>query len=353
MKVALDTSPLYTTRAGVARYVRELFRELQLLGREVVDVIPLAWQVENLDYIQPRRAIKTAYRELIWAPCIAPREIDNLSVDLLHHSYARVIRSHRRPEVLTIHDVAVLRNPDRFRRWHRVTGRRLLRRAKMADRIICISQFTADEVMSSLEIAASKIEVVHNGGSLSAPPPPVSLPINQPDQYFIFVGSLEPGKNLLLLRQTYLLAERSGIRLPPLLVVGVRWEGVEIEMTPPRGWYYLGYLPDSQMFHLLAQAIALVFPTKYEGFGIPILEAQSVGTPVVCSAIASLPEVAGEAAVYADQTPEAYLRALVRISGDSTLRAELSEQGIENARRFSWSRCAKETVAVYRDTLGQ
>ncbi|MGC1479942.1 MAG: glycosyltransferase family 1 protein [Chthoniobacterales bacterium] len=353
MKVALDTSPLYTTRAGVARYVRDLCRELNAIDSSVVDAIPIGWPVENFEYVQPKRAIKTAYRELIWSAIVAPREIDKLSPDLLHHTYARVIRNSKRsrPEVLTIHDVAILRDPYRFRRWHRTTGRRLLEQAKSADRIICISQFTADEVMSLLGIAASQIEVVHNGGSLDSPPSAVSLPFTPPEEYFIFVGSLEPGKNLRLLQQAYLLAECSGIQLPPLLIVGVRWKGVKRENPLRNKWHYLGYQPDSQMFQLLAKAIALVFPTKYEGFGIPILEAQSIGTPVICSPIASLPEVAGRAAFYAEQTPESYLQAMVEMSRNTAHRTSLIEAGIANARRFTWSRCAEQTLAVYRDTL--
>jgi glycosyltransferase involved in cell wall biosynthesis len=103
---------------------------------------------------------------------------------------------------------------------------------------------------------------------------------------------------------------------------------------------------------LYRRALALALPTKYEGFGLPVVEAMGLGCPVICSRVASLPEVAGDAAHYAEMTPASYLDAMRRLARESGYRTELIERGRVQVRRFSWRRCAEETVAVYRAAMG-
>src|SRR5205823_6706332 len=117
----------------------------------------------------------------------------------------------------------------------------------------------------------------------------------------------EPGKNLALLKETYLLAAAKGIDLPPLLIIGARWEGVAREGRPPKNWHYLGHQSDEVLAWFYDHALALLFPSKYEGFGFPVLEAMSRGCPVVCSKVASIPEVGGDAAWYAGMDATSYL----------------------------------------------
>jgi alpha-1,3-rhamnosyl/mannosyltransferase len=218
------------------------------------------------------------------------------------------------------------------------------------DRILCISQFTADEAMALLEIPARLLEVVYCGCDFH---PEERLPSEQkpefdlPAEFFLFVGSLEPGKNLALLRAVYELASARKESLPPLLVVGVRWAGVAGEGVPPAGWQYLGRQPDAVLQYLFRRALALVFPSKYEGFGLPVAEAMALGCPVVCSRVASLPEVGGDAACYAGLNAEEYLLAMRRIDRDREYREELRGKGREQAQQFSWPRCARETVEIY------
>jgi alpha-1,3-rhamnosyl/mannosyltransferase len=220
--------------------------------------------------------------------------------------------------------------------------------------VICISRFTAEEAMALLNLPASTFIVVHNGCEFhpSEPAPPEAKPVfNVPNEYFLFVGSLEPGKNLALLKEVYALAESGNQALPPLLIVGARWEGVGHEGPPSKGWHYLGRLPDEVLVYLYRRATGLVFPSKYEGFGLPVVEAMALGCPVICSPVASLPEVGGAAALFADMTPEAYLKAMRQVSREAGLRDDLMQRGLAQAARFSWDKCAREVLEVYRETL--
>jgi alpha-1,3-rhamnosyl/mannosyltransferase len=245
----------------------------------------------------------------------------------------------------------MLRHPDRFRGWHLRSARHSLVRLTGVDRVICISHFTADEAMALLHLSASRLVVVHIGCDFKADTlPPETTPPGPPlpDEFFLFVGSLEPGKNLVLLRTAYQQAREQGHHLPDLVVAGARFAGLASEGEAPRNWHYLGRIPDSALVHLYRRALALVFPSKYEGFGLPVAEAMTLGCPVICSRVASLPEVAGDAALYADATPEAYLTAMRRLLKDGPLRASLQALGRRQASRFSWQRCARETLEVYQ-----
>jgi alpha-1,3-rhamnosyl/mannosyltransferase len=356
LRVGLDTNALYTTQAGCARYVRGLLRGLRTIPAPGLDLREIAWPVENLGYRQPARALKTFYRELIWANTIAPRRLRHEGIDLLHSTVGWLIRPPRgMKHIASLMDLALLRHPERYRRWQRQTAGRRLARLARVDRILCISRFTADEAMALLGLPASKLEVTYLGCDFPGDPGSVSGQIPDfpvPNDFFLFVGSLEPGKNLALLREVYLRAEAQGAVLPPLLIVGVRWAGVGTEGPPPREWHYLGRLPDAALVYLYRRALALVFPSKYEGFGLPVLEAMTLGCPVICSPVASLPEVGGQAVLYCDLTAEAYGAGLRRVAADDALRQELSAKGRQQATLFSWDRCAAETLGVYREVAG-
>jgi glycosyltransferase involved in cell wall biosynthesis len=354
LRVALDTSCLYTTRAGTARYTQGLLSGFRLLGDDSPAIIPLAWPVENFGYRQPARALRTAYRELIWCRTRAYAEIKSAGCHLLHsnsHFAFRVPVGMAR--VHTLHDLAILRHPEKFRPWQRAASRRFLKKLASMHRIICVSQFTADEAMSLLSIPSRKITVVYNGADLAERTGPGGeqelAPL--PTEFFLFVGSLEPGKNLALLKAVYQLAGQTGGPLPPLYIAGTRWEGVEGEGAPPKEWTYLGRVSDNALAALYRRATALVFPSKYEGFGLPVLEAMSFGCPVICSRSGSIPEVGGDAVCYSDLDAPGFLAAMRRLLTDPVRRDAMKAMGLERSRLFSWQRCAAETAAVYQSVL--
>jgi PST family polysaccharide transporter len=355
MRVGLDTNGVYVSRAGVARYVRGLTRGLAQTDTPGLDVFPLAWEVENFAFRQPARMLKTAYREFYWGPVVAPRILRERQADLLHSTSSLFIR---RPagvrHVVTLHDLSLSRHPERFRPWQIRSWHRRVPVILAADRVICISRFTADESIQLLGLPAAKIDIVYNGCDwhederpLTESPPDCAVP----GEFHLFVGSLEPGKNLHLLRAAYAAAAVRGRRLPPLLIVGVRREGVAHEGEPPGDWHFLGWQPDAVLLYLYRRAHALVFPSIYEGFGLPVIEAMALGCPVICSPTASLPEVAGDAAFMGPLEATWYADAMELLVAQPALRADFIARGRVNARRFSWRRCATETAAVYGNAL--
>lgn len=356
LQLALDTNGLYTAKAGVARYITGLIKGLETLETSPVSIHPIAWERENFDYQQPWRALKTIYRELVWAPWIGARRLRRLGPDVFHATASSLVRvPDEIPYVVTIHDVVALRFPKKFRRWARWTGPGRLRACAKADRVICISQFTADEVIALLGIPASKIDVVWNGCSFhssekipdeTAPSEPV------PGEFFLFVGSLEPAKNLKLLRDAYLLAESQGRPLPPLVLIGARWEGTESEGAHPKNWTYLGRQPDSVLIYLYRRALALVFPSLYEGFGLPLVEAMALQCPTICSPIASMKEIGAEGASYfVDQDPQSYIDGMRALASSDAIRQELIQAGSERVAPLSWRRCAEGVRSAYESAV--
>lgn len=344
MNVTLDTSALYTTRAGTARYISGLIRGLETSPSDGITVQQLAWRVENFGYRQPSRAVKTIYRELFWAPVAAPATLRHTRPDLFHSPSSWFVSPPgNMPHVVTLHDLALIRHPRRFRPWFRHVGRQRLRRIVEAERVICVSRFTADEGIELLGLDPGRIEVIHHGietGSVHLRP--TGLP---EEAFFLFVGSLEPGKNLQLLREAY---DRSAGTLPPLAIAGARWEGVADEGRPPGNWHYLGHVTDEELNWLYANALALVFPTKYEGFGFPLLEAMAHGCPVIASRVASLPEIGGDDVFWSNLTASDYAAAMHELASDALARKEMGVKGKNRARRHTWQRCAQETAAVYK-----
>jgi glycosyltransferase involved in cell wall biosynthesis len=352
MKIAVDTTPLFTSRAGVARYVRGLLAGFRALQTPAMEIAELGWPVENFGYAQPMRAIKTLAREWGWANLVAPRLAKECAI--VHHTSLPIVPFFASARhIVTLHDLALLRHPERFRPWQRTAGRRRLQRIAQADKIICVSRFTADEAMALLDLPVRQVEVVHEGAGLPAIPTneaAAALP-DLPTDYFLFVGSLEPGKNLSLLRDVYLAAEQNGVAWPALVIVGARWSGVPSEGKPPRNWHYLGHVADAQLDGLYRGARALLFPSRYEGFGLPVLEAMRNGCPVICGAVASLPEVAGDAAAYTELAPAPFGAAMHRMLRDDALAADLKAKGMKRATEFSWDKCARETQAVYEAVI--
>ena len=255
------------------------------------------------------------------------------------------------PAVVTIHDVGYLwyRSAYRPTEWvllHLGT----LRNARGARRIVADSQATADDLVRHFGVPPRKIRVAYLGAprvdSLDRSDAPSSFQ-NLPARYFLFVGTLQPRKNLTRLLEAFA-AVRKTWRRPVMLVIAgadgtqaaaLRLRSERLGIADAVRW--LGYVPDAERQALYSGAVAFVFPSLYEGFGLPVLEAMAWGTAVIASNAASLPEVVGSAGLLVDPYDVGGLAAaMLRVLDDNVLRSTLIELGRQRVTEFSWDRCA-------------
>jgi glycosyltransferase involved in cell wall biosynthesis len=322
VRVAIDVSPLVQTQAGTARHVRGLLRELA--ERPGLELVPLT-------YGGPGR-VSTVLRDALWYPIGIARGSERF--DVLHCTTFRGPYRARPPVVLTIHDLAVLRHPEAFRRWHRTTARAALEGARSAAAVVALSQFTKSEVIDLLGVEPRRVRVVPNGVE------PLFTPEGDKAEcdYVLAAGTLEPRKNL---DRVVAAARLAGVELR---VVGARgWGGVDVP-----GW--VGRVSDGELARLYRGALCVVYASLYEGFGLPVLEAMASGTPVVTSVGGATEEVAGGAAVLVEPTDTEAIAAGIRDALGR--RDELVPKGLERARTFTWQHAADELEALWRELGG-
>jgi glycosyltransferase involved in cell wall biosynthesis len=320
MKVGVDVSPLVQTRAGTARHVNGLLGALA--GRDGIDVAPLSFGGTG-------RAATVA-RDTWWYYAGLPHSARGL--DVLHCTTFRGPLRAPVPFTVTLHDLALLRYPQHFPRWHRLSGRAgLARVARAADRVLAVSAFTKREAVELLGVPPERVTVIGNAVN------PVFSPRGPAPEgdYVLAVGTLEPRKNL---RRVAAAAALAGVELRVVGAPG--WGRVE---TP--GW--VGEVSDDELAALYRGSRCLVFPSLYEGFGIPVLEAMACGTPVVTSAGGATEEVAGGAAVLVD--PHDVESIAGGIGEASARRDELRALGLARAKAYSWSAVADAVETVWRE----
>jgi glycosyltransferase involved in cell wall biosynthesis len=221
--------------------------------------------------------------------------------------------------------------------------------------LIASSHYTAQQIGAHLKVAPQNLSVVYLGKTV-----PVELmdrkTVSAP--FLLTVGTLEPRKNLRATLEAYALLKRRMPGVPPLLVIGRQgWGDVNVrhwiaEHQLEQDVRLLGGVSDARLFDLYRTAAALVYPSLQEGFGFPPLEAMACGCPVITANVASLPEVVGEAALLIEpHQPEAIADAVQRVLTDAALADRLRRAGRARAELFSWERCARETLAVYRRVM--
>jgi glycosyltransferase involved in cell wall biosynthesis len=323
MRVAIDVSSLAQTRAGTARYLKGLLGELKRRD----DVV-----VSTRSFGRGDR-LSTLARDGVWYPFLLGREEE---ADVLHCPTYRGPLHPRVPLVVTVHDLAVLRHPEAFNRWTRTYSPRLVPRVlRQARRVIAVSEFTRRELIELLDVPAEKIRVVPNA---------VGPDFTQDGEaasgdYVLAVGTLEPRKNLERLVDAVRRTDKE------LRVVGARgWGSVKVEGN---GISWLGEVTDAELARLYRGASCVAYPSLYEGFGIPVLEAMACGVPVVTTRGTAMEEVADGAAVLVDARDAAEIAA--GIERAELEREQLVARGLERARAFRWDAVADATVRVYRE----
>lgn len=366
-------------QAGVSRYIAELLRAFAsdpaaagdhdyraFVGPEPVpaDFLP-AGGTGRVRFVHSRLPTANPLVRIAWEQALGPVAAARARLDLVHGPVNALPLAAPGRGVVTIHDLAFLAHPEALsaarRRYLTVLTALSARRAA---RIIAVSAFTRDEIVRRLRVPASKIAVVHNAVDPSFAPLPADeiaafrAAQRLPARALLCVGTLEPRKNLVGLLDAFaLIAPQTDAEL--LVVGGQGWlYDAALARVAALGLTgrvrFVGFVPDEDLPRWYNAATAFVYPSVYEGFGLPPLEALACGAPTVTGAGTAMAEVVGDAALLADpRDPAALAAALARLLDDAALRATLRERGPRRAARFTWAHAAAATRAVYDDTLAR
>lgn len=367
MHIGIDARLVYYTRAGIGQYTLHL---AQALAR--------SFPQDQFTLLQDRRhrtpLVKSANVNVAtsFVPShhrleqrLLPLVVQGLRTDVFHSpDFIPPLQAQGR-FVITIHDLAFLIYPHFLTQDSARYYGQIDRAVRHASQIIAVSESTKNDVVRMLGAPAEKITVIHEAAD------PVFVPMDRkaalqyvrsiyeiPEEFILFVSTIEPRKNVSGLLRAYRRLVDDYKLMPPLALVGAKgWlqDSVEAEVARlglESYCHFLGRVSTPDLLNLYNAARCLVHPAFYEGFGLTPLEAMACGTPAIVSNVSSLPEVVGDAALLVDPSHDEEITvALWRILTDQTLWEELQAKGFQRAAAFSWERSAEQTMAVYQKAI--
>ncbi|WP_228044074.1 glycosyltransferase family 1 protein, partial [Dolichospermum sp. LEGE 00246] len=351
----INLSILFSQPTGISNYAKNLFPYLKSLNPTLLTTQNYpdfnCYPVPN--NLTPADGTKGHLRRLLWTQFQLPKIYKNLKSQLLFSPIPEAPLYTNSRFIVTAFDMIPLRFPKRFSpltTYHKYYTPEVF---KQAEHIVCISESTANDIIQFYQIPSNKITPI----ALACDRSHFQF-LNLPTRnYFLYIGRQDPYKNLQRLitafsalpnRNDYelWLAGPYDQRYSPLLEIQTQELGINHLVK------FLNYVSYNELPTIINQAIALVFPTLWEGFGLPVLEAMACGTPVITSNISSLPEVAGDAAILINPYDTREITAAMQaIINDSELRKQLSEKGLKRASQFSWEKTGKATVEVLKEYL--
>lgn len=372
MKIGIDATPLPRQPFGAGKYIIELVRHLaqQAGGHRLVVFATTHGRrqigspaTNNLEWVTVPD-MPSALR-LIWEQARLPHLARRHGLDLLHSLHYTSPYSLSCPSVVTFHDMTFLLFPELHTRAKRTLFPRLIRlSAERAAALVAVSESTRRDAIRLLGLPPGRVHVTPLGVSEAFRPIHDAQALAErrrkyrlPEAFVLFVGLIEPRKNLPLLLRAYArLAARRDI--PPLVLAGRGgWGARQVEqLVKTLGLqekvHFAGYFPDCDLPFVYNLAQVLVYPSTYEGFGLPPLEAMACGTPVIATDAAALAENIGEAGLLIPPLDEQALEdALQTLIDNPALQKHLAQVGIKQAAEFSWERTARLTLKVY-ESLG-
>jgi len=366
LRIAIDARKLHDY--GIGTYVRNL---VQGLARQDDDAAyAVLCRDADAGFVQElgsrftpivERSGNYSVREQLSVPLALRRA----RADLFHAPHYVVSPLTPCPYIVTIHDCIHLRFPQYLpnRMAYTYARRMMSLAARRSRRVLTVSNASKQDILHYLRVPADKVEVIYNALDARLATPPTQDDIDRVRQRFqltapfiLYAGNIKPHKNVDRLIEAYAILRRRGVESARLLIIGD-----EISKYPNlrrlvhrfqlhQHVRFLGFVPDATLAVLYQLASVFVFPSLYEGFGLPPLEAMAAGAPVITSNVSSLPEVVGDAALLIDPMDAgAIADAMARVLGDEALRAELVRRGHERVKAFSWDRSVARVREVYRE----
>ncbi|MDQ3489245.1 MAG: glycosyltransferase family 4 protein [Acidobacteriota bacterium] len=357
MRVGFDARALVSPAAGVRRYARELFAAMAKLDGVDVVAAGTSARADLPAGVTAAAASASLPTNLGWMISGLPRAARSARLDVFHAPSYTAPFAGPRPLVLTIHDISYERHPEWYP-YRRDPVRRAFYRwsARTADRIITDSQFSKQEIVAGYSLDPECISVVPLAAGVAFTPADSLPAMSSP--YVLHVGDLHPRRNLAVAVRALkrVRARRTDLRGLRLVLAGVdRGSGAAlVQNSSPEDSQMIelaGKISDDALVQLYRGASGLVYPSLYEGFGLPLLEAMACGTPVIASRASSIPEVTGEAAVLLDPNDDAGWAEAIESLFDPEVARPLSAAGLRRADTFTWNRAAAATVDVYRQAL--
>lgn len=369
MRIGVNVHLLSTTHTGIQHYIRALVPELvaQATSHEIVlygepSQLPVS-AGERVRWVSASRPLRSGVQRVLWEQTVLPRLLWRDRVDVFFSPAFILPMRWNGAGVVTVHDLNFEVSPETIHPIRRAYLRRITRRSvHRARKVIAISQSTASDIVRLYGVPDEKIAVIPYGLDAIFTPenaralePMVRQSYPLPERFLLFVGTLEPRKNLPRLLEAYALA-RQHADLPPLVLAGAPgWQHERI-LTQARDLgveshiVFAGYIPREHLPGVCAAASALLYPSLYEGFGLPPLEAMGCGTPVLVSNTSAMPEVVGDGGVLVDpRDVQQIADGILRITQEEMLRQQIAERGLERAKRFRWEEAARRTSAVLED----
>jgi glycosyltransferase involved in cell wall biosynthesis len=352
IRVALTGKVLRRNVGGNTTYAENLYRWLGRLGVEHTLLIPRGDRLRG-----PTRQLCYATAEgLVW-----PRTVDDQNADLLHFpADTGALTRGRVPIVATVHGVPQHVPGIRRALWERTWRTRVACLTRAADAVVTVSANSAREIERAFGVPERRLHVVPHGvdtdrfhpdGSADAP---LLAQLRLPERFILYLGNLDPRKNIPALVEAVGRPEIAGLDVP-LVVAGGPFLGsepIERLLAASPHVRYLGQIPAAMVGPLLRAAAVFVLPSSHEGFGLPVVEAMACGTPVIASDRGALPEVAGNAAhLLSDLGAASIAVALREVLTDGTAAEELRARGLANAQRFTWSESARRHLEIFTGLL--
>lgn len=355
MRICIDTQSAQGPKTGIGRYAAGLFAALQKVAPEN----------DYLGLHLGRDVKMRTYRRLLWQQCEVVQRAKRKKADLLHVTGFDAPLWRPCPVVLTVHDLVGRLFPKNLPPISRVYWAFWLPfSVRFASHIITVSEHTRLDLTRLLRIPESRLTLIPHGISTRFRPAVIDSSFNTlkekyrlPGKYILFVSTLEPRKGLDVLVKSFFQLRSS-------------FPGIKLVIAGKPGWYmkrllsgaeahrmekdivFTGHVEDKDLPALYSAAELFVFPSRYEGFGFPVLEAMACGTPVVCTNSASLPEVTGDAACLVPaEDSETLTQAMGEVLADTRLRQKMKNRGLEQAAQFTWEEAARQTVRVYKTVL--
>ena len=375
MVIGIDASRAFLKRrTGIEEYSYQVIKHLRdVLPADAAVVLYVRKKVSfihgriqksspEIDFALPKNwRVRAIWAPRFWTQIGLSLEMLFQSPDVLFVPAHTVPLIHPKKTVVTIHGLEYEYCKEAYSFWERIYMHySIMWSCKVASTVICVSENTKKDVMKLYEVGEEKIVVISEGYNKTQNPnsknqtkPKFQNTETKP--YLLFIGRIEERKNIVRIIEAFEILKEKHKVLHVLVLVGkpgFGYEKIRSKIYDSRfknEIHEVGYVDEEKKWELLKNTDAFLFPTLYEGFGLPVLEAQSVGVPVVTSNISSLPEVAGDGAVFVDPlSRESIAEGIYQVLSDQGLRSGIIEKATRNVGRYSWTRCAREVASLLR-----